>query len=295
MAVPQGKVEKSLHDALQRANDTTYFTFHRVNPDFCPDGPFSSVRLTLKVHGTSRRAQRAIMFNTLFKVDATNPEFDKAKEFIHRCKRKEWPPFHTSMASETNVMLAITSHILVHLSPEVTMEKRYSNSLSSLKSSNLALPKTLTTAPLGMGVKEAWHGNIDTRAKGGVVICQGEEGEELVYQSEDEDDESSESEGESSKSEGKHSYGTTVNVEEFRISLPQVVAICVVSSFTENANHPDMSALIPTILIDKESFRICLYDCRKDVLLLSNKKALSTNGHLSQSGIALIWAVLNHR
>ena len=203
------------------------------------------------------------------------------------------------MESETNVMLAITSQILVHLSPEVTMEKRYSKILSSLVSSNpaLALPKTLTTAPLGMGKKEAWHGTIDTRARGGVVICQGEEGEELEYQSEGEDDEGGTSEG--GTSEGEHSDGTTVNLEgkvKFKISnLPQVVAICVVSSFTENANHPDMLALIPTILIDKASFRICLYDCRKDVLLISNKKALSTNGHLSQSRIALIWAVLNHR
>ena len=87
--------------------------------------------------------------------------------------------------------------------------------------------------------------------QGGVVFCQGEEGEELEYQSEDED-------------EGGTSEGTT---EKVKFNLPQVVAICVVSSFTENANHPDMLALIPTILIDKASFRICLYDCRKDVLL----------------------------
>ncbi len=91
--------------------------------------------------------------------------------------------------------------------------------------------------------------------QGGVVFCQGEEGEELEYQSEDED-------------EGGASEGTTEKVKFNFFTLPQVVAICVVSSFTENANHPDMLALIPTILIDKASFRICLYDCRKDVLLI---------------------------
>ena len=99
------------------------------------------------------------------------------------------------------------------------------------------------------------------------MICQGEEGEELEYQSEDKDDESSASEGGTSESEH-----TTVNVEEkvkVRISnLPQVVAICVVSSFTENANHPDMLALIPTILIDKASLEFVCMTAERIVLLI---------------------------
>lgn len=92
-----------------------------------------------------------------------------ARKFIHRCQMIEWPPFHSG---ERNVMLEIASQILVYLSPEVTMEKRYH---VSLVSSNPTLPKTLTTSPLGMGSNYAWHGTIDTRARGGVVICQGEE------------------------------------------------------------------------------------------------------------------------
>ena len=40
----------------------------------------------------------------------------------------------------------------------------------------------LTTSALGMGNKYAWHGTIDTRARGSVVISKGEEEEELENQ-----------------------------------------------------------------------------------------------------------------
>ena len=33
--------------------------------------------------------------------------------------------------------------------------------------------------------------------------------------------------------------------------------------------HPDLLAVIPTILIDVEQFQVCLYDCQRDVLLIS--------------------------
>ena len=63
------------------------------------------------------------------------------------------------------------------------------------------------------------------------MICQGEEGEELEYQSEDEDDESS-------TSEGGTSNGTTINVEEkvkLRISNlpPSCCHLCCVIIYRE--------------------------------------------------------------
>jgi hypothetical protein len=62
-----------------------------------------------------------------------------------------------------------------------------------------------------------------------------------------------------------------INIEgkiHFRNSnLPQVVGACVVASFTEKANHPNKSALLPTILIDKMSFRICFCLVQPAVML----------------------------
>ena len=53
--------------------------------------------------------------------------------------------------------------------------------------------------------------------------------------------------------------------------------------------------MVPSILISKHHFRVCLYHCEKDILLLSSEVLLSTKEHLSQSAMALLWAVLNHR
>lgn len=78
-------------------------------------------------------------------------------------------------------------------------------------------------------------------------------------------------------------------------NLPQAIGTCVVSSFTEKACHPAMKAMVPTILIDDAEFRIVLYDCNHDVLLLSESKAISTKGGISKSAVTLLWSVLNHR
>ena len=214
--------EKTLYNALERVDSNTCFVFHRVKPEFYPGGSFSSVQLQLQVP-LSDGSQPAVKFSTLFKVDATNPKFDAAKEFIHRCRKKGWPTFH--MKSEKDVMLVIASQILVHISPEVTMEKRYQTALSSLVSRNPTLPKTLTTSPLGMGNKYAWHGTIDTRVRGSVVISQGEEEGELEYQSEGDGDESS-------TSESEQSDGTTTNVEEkVKAGVHHKIGVQIVSSF----------------------------------------------------------------
>ena len=78
-------------------------------------------------------------------------------------------------------------------------------------------------------------------------------------------------------------------------NLVQTIATCVTASFTENTRHPSKPAIVPTILIDEYFFCMCLYDCKKDILLISNPKNISTNGSLSQSAMALLWVVLNHR
>ncbi len=97
----------------------------------------------------------------------------------------------------------------------------------------------------------------------------------------------------------EESDGMTTEIEgKIRIKkadLPQAVAMNVVSAFTEHTLHPDMSAMVPSILIGKNQFRVCLYHCERDILLLSSEISLSTGSYLSQSAMALLWAVLNHR
>ena len=53
--------------------------------------------------------------------------------------------------------------------------------------------------------------------------------------------------------------------------LSQAVATAIVHSFTQNKRHPKLNPMVPTVLINGSVFRIVLYDCCKDVLLVSRE------------------------
>ena len=266
--------ERSLRFALERINASTAFTFHNVDTPFCPQGPFSTVRLGLNAQWPSHKEQVTLKFDALFEVEATRPEFDKAIQFIDGCRKKLWPVFYANpkFESDQSVLLDIVSEILVYLCHDVTLEKRYRSAISTR---NPTLPTALTISPLGLGSNKTLYGTPDVRV-GSVIICQSKE-------SESGDDKGS-----------VVSDGMTTSISFMASNMPQAVAACVVSSFTERASHPDKS-LIPTILIDKMSFVVCLYDSEKDILLLSNTISLCTKGHLSRSGITLLWVVLHYK
>ena len=87
----------------------------------------------------------------------------------------------------------------------------------------------------------------------------------------------------------EESDGMTTTIEgkiSSRVAcLPQLVAMNVVSSFIEHNLHPDKLAIVPSILICKHHFKVSLYHCERDLLLLSDDVSLSTKGHLSRSAI----------
>ena len=72
--------------------------------------------------------------------------------------------------------------------------------------------------------------------------------------------------------------------------MSQAVATTVVASFINNNKHN-----ITLILKCKKFVHICLYDCIRDVLLVSEGVALSVDGVVSESGLALIWLMLHCR
>ena len=240
------------------------------------------MEFALGVHTDGER-QFALKFNTLFKVEA-KPEFGEALKFIHNSRKHLWPVFHpdpTFKQSEKNLMLSdcISSEILVPLCKEVILEKRYASD---------PVIAGIQCSDIGIGTLNTWHGTPDLQVRGEVYfMCEKiEEGENTraITTVVESDDASVSSDGMTTTIKGNIAF-----------NLPQAVATCVISSFTENALHPDKPALVPTILIDEKNFQVCLYECTKDVLLISNPKLLSTKGGLSQSGMALLWAVVNHR
>lgn len=122
------------------------------------------------------------------------------------------------------------------------------------------------------------------RVRGVEVVCRRETEERVVVDEDPSDDESLAS-----------SDGATTTIDLRDANLQQAVGTCVISSFTEKSLHPNKQAMVPTILIDEAQFRVCFYDCEKDVLLVSESKSLATKGGLSKSGIALLWIVINYR
>ena len=82
--------------------------------------------------------------------------------------------------------------------------------------------------------------------------------------------------------------------------LHKLVATTVTCSFTNHNNHLDLNPLSPTLLLNSKSFRVCMYDCVHDILLLSQpidlfKVVKSGRKILAPSACLLLWIVVNHR
>ena len=279
------KYERSLRYALETLNDEIHFVLHYVSSKFFSKCSLSALKFKLAAYTDAvSQNQLTVTVNDLFKVEA-KPENFEALKFIHQSRRHLWPPFkstHTtysiSKQSEKDVMLSISSEILVPLCREVILEKRYRDVLKGQVS-------VLTFGEIGMGSVHTWHGTPDVRVRGAEVVYRKETEEKYEVNEVLSDDESGD--------------GATTTREEKVMArdanLHQAIGTCIVSSFIEKSLHPDQQALVPTILIDETQFRVCLYDSEKDVLLISESKCLATKGGLSRSGMALLWVVTNHR
>ena len=276
--------ERSLNLAIDQLNKEVPFILHKVSSDFCSHSSFSAVDFHLAAHAPGA-CQVALPVKDLFKVEeVANPAFTSALEFIANSRSHMWPLFTTSAnLRETEVMVRICSQILVPLSSEVVLENRYRSILARKRT-------PVQAGDIGLGSVDTWHGTPDARVRGtDVVLLRASEDKSVVEDVVSEDDVSEEegSDGATTEVEGK--------VLATEANLVQAIATCVVASFTAKSRHPEKQALVPTILIDETQFRVCLYDCEKDILLISTSKTLHSKGGLSRSGMALLWLVINHR
>lgn len=277
--------QRSLNLAIEQINTEIAFVLYKVTSDFSSLSSFSTLDLRLATHvDDARRGRMAFRVKDIFKVEAVNSG-TSALEFIAHSRRKIWPPFYpsTTKRKETNVMISLCKEIFVPLCSEVLLESRYSTILE-----RQGIPD-LQVGDIGLGSVDTWHGTPDARIRGMAVVWRKDSGDAFAVVEEDvsEDEGSVQGDGNSTEVEGK--------VLTMEANLPQAVGTCVVASFTAKARHPNLKALLPTVLIDEKQFRVCLYDCEKDILLISTNKMLATKGALSRSGMALLWLVINHR
>ena len=188
-------------------------------------------------------------------------------------------------------MIALCREIFVPLCREVVLETRYTTRMGKVTGVKVGY--------IGLGSANTWHGTPDARVRGmDVVWCTtegGDEGGEVGIESDDEGAGQVVSDGGSDDG----SDGCSAAIEGKGVwkesNLPQAIVTCVTSAFTAKTRHPKIKTPTPTLLIDKNEFRVCLYDCERDLLLISTNKGLATKGGLSRSGMAQLWLVINHR
>ena len=266
------KLKEELSDLWENLEKVPFYP-HYVTNSFGTTSEFSKldVRLALHNKGLSTVAYRAI---DLFKEVEELEVHEEALRFIINSRKKCWPPADLQKSkSEREIFLEVCSKILVPLCRhnEVVLEKGYERFLREGQYAELRC------SHLGMGTNQIWHGFPDARIRGSEV--------QRWSDSDECDDEDSDSDGATTTVEGKVSLRFTC--------MQQVVGICTISAFIEKNLHN--VPLVPTILIDSARFRVCLYDCEKDVLLISGPNTLATENCLSPFGMLLLWLVINHR
>ena len=134
-----------------------------------------------------------------------------------------------------------------------------------------------------MGAANLWHGTPDARCRG---FC--DDVETVII--------SANAVPLSSSSSEEESNGTTTVCEAKLASidtdsaLAQLVKTTVTSALIEQTHHPRLNPMIPVILMNVNDARVCLYDSKNDMLLISEIFTW-----FDESGITLLWAMLNHR
>ena len=138
----------------------------------------------------------------------------------------------------------------------------------------------VSTGHLGMGVAETWRGTPDGRLRGFALDCD----VTLLSGSEHLEDGSN---GTSAPCEAK--------LKIKKKHLPQLVKTAVVAAFIESNLHPDLSTMVPTMLIDTKQAIIALYCAKQDLLFISEKFSWRDDDKFNLSGITLLWTMMNHR
>ena len=76
--------------------------------------------------------------------------------------------------------------------------------------------------------------------------------------------------------------------------LDQLVATTVVSAFVSNS--VSQRSCVPGVMINGRDYIVCIYDCKKDLILLSDPIQYSlVNGDLYRSGILALWIVVHYQ
>ncbi len=74
----------------------------------------------------------------------------------------------------------------------------------------------------------------------------------------------------------------------------QAIGTVVLSSFIEHNLHKDLNPLVACLLINRYSLQILMYDCKSDILLMSEDFIFRNGDDIKKESI-LLWLIFNHR
>ena len=252
------------------------FGVYEVTECFSPRALFSDIDLEIAMRGRLQ-LESLVHFNCEILTKANSDEADVAAVEMLLPLLTTRVKLHVDSDSLENVVMReLIKSVLHPLSTETIMEKKYR---TWIEDEFPHRPRSLLTGFLGMGSKDTWHGQPDARIRGSSPVLEVD-----VVGFDDEDE--AETDAATTPVEGKRKAK----------KLSQSIATTVVSSFTEKKLHPSENALVPSILINCRYVRVLLYDCQKDVLLISAPVDLVNNRqHVIKSTILFLWLFINHR
>ena len=249
---------------------------------FCPTESFSGIKL--KLSHKFDTVKRYIKFGNFLKPKESVELLQQQQETIEDVMRTECKFQDGDKEIDVVIKLAKT---LRPLCRKVLLENKYREVVERVA-------KELTLCPLGLGTADTWHGSPDMRLFPLKTEQTDKEQTDIVVQEEGEVDEEEEEE----KKEDE--IGDDINVEGKRDAgirskkvMAQLVATTVTTAFTncQVFNKP----LSAVLLLCKRNATVCMYECQRDILFMSESIPLCIEQTLTRKGVLLVWSVLHLR
>ncbi len=165
--------------------------------------------------------------------------------------------------------------IFQYIASSITLEPRiHHNWVDSMFEDN----DKVVCGNLGMGCNEStWYGTVDGRLRG--QDPDGGSTSLIAVRDEVESDGSS----------------MVFEIKRKSRHLSRAIGSVVLSSFVEHNLHKDLNSLVPLFLLNSQSLQILMYDCKADVLLISDKFFFRENYEVNKGFILLLFIFINHR
>ncbi len=176
---------------------------------------------------------------------------------------------------ESQVLHEYVDKIFQYISSSITLEPRIHHVwVDSVFYNN----DKVVCGNLGMGCNEStWYDTVDGRLRG--QDPDGGSTSLIAVRDEVESDGSS----------------MVFEIKIKSLHLSQAIGSVVLSSFVEHNLHKDLNSLVPLFLLNCQSLQILMYDCKADVLLISDKFFFRENYEVNKGFILLLFIFINHR